>query len=135
MKILKSAYHRNGVCGRGFSVVLFEHGDNPGRTMLGVMFNGDGDGDEDDDGVASLAPKDYATAVFDLGLLKDDVIEFGKNSWRGDNYQGDIARGLAKRWPWGDSSPEAGIALNTPDTVRAAIERQAADILLGPVAR
>jgi hypothetical protein len=129
MKILKSAYHRNGACGRGFSVVLFEHGDNPGRTMLGVMFNGDGDGDEE----AALAPKDYATAVFDLGLLKEDVIEFGENSWRGDRYQSDIAHGLAKLWPWGVCDPEVGIALNTPDTVRTAIERQAADILLGRV--
>jgi hypothetical protein len=124
MKIIKAARHRNGVTGRSFAVVLFKHEHNPGTVMLGVMFSGNGD---------TIAPADNATAVFDLKLLKDDCIEFGQNSWRGDHYQDDIAPALARRWPWASCSVEAGIPIDTPDSIRVSVEQQAANMLLGAV--
>jgi hypothetical protein len=37
---------------------------------------------------------DCMTAVFDLGLLLDQTVEFGLNSWRGDAFHGYVVRAL-----------------------------------------
>ena len=66
--MLKTAYHRNGVCGNGFHVVLFKHD----RTLkVGIVF-----------------PEQGNVAVLDVGLLEEGVIESGENSWRGDVFEG-----------------------------------------------
>lgn len=76
------AHHRNGICGIPFHVVTFRDEDED-RDMLGVVFNLS----TDDDG-RRAAGEFYnpPTAVFDRALLREDVIEFGVNSWRGDRY-------------------------------------------------
>ena len=72
IKILKSDFHRNGVCGLGFRVTIFEwKEDSKTRTMVGIRFEEQG-----------------AVAVFDLKMLSEQNIEFARgNSWRGDNFE------------------------------------------------
>lgn len=66
MKIIKADSHRNGVGGEPFKVAIIQEGDS---KKLVIMFE-----------------EQYTTAVFDLDLLKEEVIEMGENSWRGDHY-------------------------------------------------
>ena len=68
MKLIKIAYHRNGVSGIPFWAVIFKDGK---KKMLGIQF--------DDD--------NCYTAVFDLNLLGEENITFGENSFRGDYYE------------------------------------------------
>lgn len=66
--------HRNGVAGEGFHVVTFldPNEGTPDRplAMVGVVFETAGQ-----------------VAVFDRALLGQGIIEFGRNSWRGDVYE------------------------------------------------
>jgi hypothetical protein len=65
-KIIAKDYHRNGVCGNGFSVGIVREG--KGRKVI-VCFPGEGN-----------------TAVLDIGMLAEGNVTFGENSWRGDVY-------------------------------------------------
>lgn len=70
-KILKKAVHRNGVAGAPFTVVLFEdETEGEKSTKIAILFREKGH-----------------VAVFDKKLLAQGIIEFGKNSWRGDRYE------------------------------------------------
>lgn len=71
-------YHRNGVGGNGFHVVLFT--DTEGRRMLATVFQDDGD-----------------ISVLDRDLLAAGNIRFGENSWRYENYAGEL-RALVGAW-------------------------------------
>ena len=66
-KILNVAHHRNGCSGNSFYVVSFRDGR---QKMIGVVFEERGN-----------------VAIFDSSLLALDVIGFGENSWRGDDYE------------------------------------------------
>jgi hypothetical protein len=72
IKIIKTAHHRNGVGGVPFNVTFFKDLDE-NKTMIAIQFDSD-------------EPNDIHTAVFDFNLLKDGVIDFFENSWRGDVY-------------------------------------------------
>ena len=64
------AYHRNGVCGSPFAVVLFEDSGPEASRKLAILF--------DEPGLC---------AVLDLAKLALGDIAFGSNSWRGDVYE------------------------------------------------
>ncbi len=95
----KIEYHRNGVGGMGFHVVLFHDSDGKeghGRNMVGVVFNSK---NQDDPHQTT----GYC-AVMDRDLLAKGVIgmfEGPGNAWRGDHYEKDlhlvIARDQARR--------------------------------------
>ena len=71
LKILKADYHRNGIAGLGFYAVIFKAWeDGEARTM-----------------VASLFKEPGYCAVYDLEKLQKHDVEFGSNSWRGDDYE------------------------------------------------
>ena len=72
-KIDKMAHHRNGISGQGFTVVMFQNSGNK-APMIAVVFD----------------DTEKHVAVFDFNLLKQGVIEFGSNSFRGDNYEHDL---------------------------------------------
>jgi hypothetical protein len=76
-------YHRNGVCGEGFHVALFDNkleGETRIRQFVGVVFQGSG-----------------RCAVFDIDELKAGNIQFAHgNSWRGDHYEGPLREAIAK---------------------------------------
>lgn len=94
IQIEEIAYHRNGVSGAGFFVVKFIDKDVPkpktriidqlnqieGATgaMIGIVFD-----------------EPYHVAVFDRSLLAQDVIAFGKNSFRGDHYENALREAVA----------------------------------------
>jgi len=61
-------YHRNGISGAPFHVLLFRDPDQ--GHMLGIVFE-----------------QAYHVAVFNLDKLAHGNIAFGINSWRGDHYE------------------------------------------------
>ena len=79
IKVIKKDYHRNGVSGTGFDVVIFKtKGDDEtsGKKMLGIVF-----------------PEQGAVAVFDVAELAKDNIEFAHgNSWRGDYFEDELRK-------------------------------------------
>jgi hypothetical protein len=79
LTIDKIAYHRNGVAGEPFKAVVFQY---DGKKMLGIRFE---DGAPD-----SIGFSNPRCAVFDLELLAQGVIEFGENSWRGDQFADEL---------------------------------------------
>ncbi len=68
-------YHRNGISGAPFHVILFRDPDE-GR-MLGIVFD-----------------QAYHVAVFNLDKLAVGNIAFGVNSWRGDRYEPTLRRAI-----------------------------------------
>lgn len=85
--VLRQSRHRNGVGGEPFVVSLFdkqgEESDRP-QHMVAISFLTGSRGDFID-----------RTAVLDLTLLIDGVIDFGENSWRGSDLYGPM---LADAW-------------------------------------
>jgi len=66
-------YHRNGVSGRGFHVVLFtEVIEGKPRTFLGIVPG---------------RPEPGECFVLDADMVGEHNIAFGENSWRGDHYE------------------------------------------------
>ena len=87
IEIEEVAYHRNGICGEGFHLVKFT--DSVEGPMLGVLFAPD----YDEDG---YNPKSNGRcAIMQRDKLKDDVIAFMANSWRGDHWE-DVLRQAIK---------------------------------------
>jgi len=80
-------YHRNGVCGAPFHVLIFRDPDE-GR-MVGIVFD-----------------QEYHVAVFNLDKLARGNIAFGANSWSGDRYEPSLRKAIRsdetladRRWP------------------------------------
>ena len=72
-KVVQVAFHRNGVSGTPFHVILFTSDEAPANPKMAVVFDQPG-----------------AVAVFDLDLLSEGVIKFGQNSFRGDDFEPDL---------------------------------------------
>ena len=70
LKIIATACHRNGICGEPFEVVLFEDRGPEGSRKLAILFD-----------------EPHYCAVLDIAKLAAGDIEFGSNSFRGDNYE------------------------------------------------
>lgn len=83
-KVKQVAFHRNGISGAGFHVVLFELDDDGmgqvkrGDLMLGIVF-------DEPSHVAVLAV---------TPLLTTDGAAFGVNSWRGDRFRAGLERAI-----------------------------------------
>ena len=84
IKIIEIACHRNGVSGMPFNVVRFDCKDN-GR-MVGIVLPKETD---EDTGLVNCF-------VLNIDKLDEDVISFGENSWRGDDYAKEL-RAAIKR--------------------------------------
>jgi hypothetical protein len=71
LTIQNVAYHRNGVCGVPFTVILFTDNDIGGGTMVATISDAD----------------DMACHVLNVDELTKGNIGFAQgNSWRGDRY-------------------------------------------------
>jgi hypothetical protein len=70
LKIIATAYHRNGICGAPFDVVLFEDKGPEGSRKVAILFE-----------------EPYHCAVLDVAKLAAGDIAFGSNSYRGDQYE------------------------------------------------
>lgn len=71
-------YHRNGIAGAPFHVVLFDDRDQ--GKMLGIVFEAK-----------------HHVAVLQLQKLTEHNITFGSNSWRGDRYEPHLREAIAER--------------------------------------
>lgn len=79
LKIIDASYHRNGVCGAGFTAILFDDADN-GRM------------------IASLFDEPGYCAVYSVPELEKGNIAFAQgNSWRGDHFEDEL-RPLLEKW-------------------------------------
>ena len=76
LTIIATAWHRNGVAGEPFDVALFREG---GSRKLAILFEA----------------KRHC-AVLDVDRLAAGDIAFLTNSWRGDEYEPDLRRAIAK---------------------------------------
>ena len=74
--ILQYAYHRNGIGGAPFDVVLFRALE--GTNMLAIVFE-----------------EPNHVAVLDVDKLVRGDIAFLSNSWRGDMFEPYLRRGIA----------------------------------------
>ncbi len=86
MKITKITYHRNGVGGNGFSVVLFTWRDRdstPARTrdMVAVLFDQQGD-----------------CAVLDVDETAKGNVEYPQNRWRGDDFEPELRAAVKAKY-------------------------------------
>jgi hypothetical protein len=79
-RILSIAYHRNGIGGAPFHVILFEDRGEEGSRKVAVVFE-----------------EPCHIAVLDVAMLAAGDIAFGSNSWRGDVYEPAMRRAIAKR--------------------------------------
>ena len=99
IEIEEIAYHRNGIAGIGFHVVLFrwyETGEEDApRNMIGVVT----ELDEESEALREAGEfYNTPTAVFDRDSLAVDNIEFGRNSWRGDEFDAALRDACEKRY-------------------------------------
>lgn len=102
IKLISSAYHRNGVCGHGFYVSLFKDEDGSVKVMIEFP--------EQDDKNDDLIGEHYAVLQVDR-LAKGDI-GFGTNSWRGDNYVDTVGklcrRSMNRKWAKYRKGPVTG---------------------------
>lgn len=86
IQIEEIAYHRNGVSGAGFFVVKFIDSDvgKPKTRLIDKMNKIEGTQGRM---IGIVFDEPYHVAVFDRGLLAQDIIAFGRNSFRGDYYE------------------------------------------------
>ncbi len=83
-KVQAIEYHRNGISGEGFHIVKFTDTEN--GEMLGIVFPLD-----------KGETWNGRVAIFQQDLLAQGNVTFGQNSWRGDNYEGELRAAIAKR--------------------------------------
>jgi len=82
MKIQKVAYHRNGISGVPFHVVLFENQEKGDRLRHFV---------------ATVFPEPGVVSVLDVHETESGNIEFANgNSWRGDYYEGRLRKAVSE---------------------------------------
>lgn len=78
INIIKADYHRNGVCGEGFTVATFKWKDDENKTrhMMAILFERQGQ-----------------CAVLDIDETAKDNIEFAAgNSWRGNHFEDELRK-------------------------------------------
>jgi hypothetical protein len=80
LKIIDIEFHRNGVCGAPFDVVLFQDEGPEDSRKVGIVFEQKGH-----------------CAVLAVDMLAAGDIAFGTNSWRGDHYESDLRKEIVKR--------------------------------------
>ena len=74
LQIIAIDYHRNGIGGAPFNVLLFHDGES---QKVGIVFERPG----------------YC-AVLDVQKLAGGDIAFGLNSWRGDRFEPDLRKAI-----------------------------------------
>ncbi len=77
LKIINIAFHRNGICGAPFHVVLFHDSGPEGSRKVAIVFD-----------------EPHHCAVLDIAKLAAGTITFGNNSFRGDNYESSLREAI-----------------------------------------
>lgn len=76
LQIINIDYHRNGICGAPFHVVLFHEA---ASRKVGIVFD-----------------REAHCAVLDVDLLHRGDIAFASNSWRGDRFEPALRKSIAE---------------------------------------
>lgn len=79
-RIIDIDYHRNGICGAPFHVILFEDKGEEASRKVGIVFD-----------------SPYHVAVLDVAKLAEGTITFGHNSWRGDVFEPELRAAITDR--------------------------------------
>lgn len=69
-QIIAIDYHRNGICGSPFDIVLFRESDHPDSRKVAILFE-----------------PQSCCAILDVEKLAAGDIAFRSNSWRGDIFE------------------------------------------------
>jgi hypothetical protein len=86
--IAKWAYHRNGISGVPFHVVLFDDVGDENTRKVGILFE-----------------TPHHCAVLDVGKLVAGNIAFGSNSYRGDVFEEQLRKAPLSRCAGPFASP------------------------------
>src|SRR5574343_542913 len=83
MRVKDVAWHRNGISGEPFAVVLFTHEGNriPEDLMVGIVFQSEGH-----------------VAVFNVARLAQGDIKFASNSYRGDRFERELREAVHRAY-------------------------------------
>jgi hypothetical protein len=79
ISILNIDYHRNGIGGAPFHAIVFRDRSDSDDAKIGVVFE-----------------QPWHTAVLDIAKLVDSDVEFGSNSYRGDQYEPLLRKAIAQ---------------------------------------
>ena len=79
-RIIDIDFHRNGISGAPFHVILFEDKGDEASRKVGIVFQ-----------------SPHHVAVLDIGKLADGNITFGQNSWRGDVFELELRAAITAR--------------------------------------
>lgn len=93
-KVIDVAYHRNGVSGRSFNVVLFVDRESK-ETMVGILPYEE-----------TAKNIDVECYVLSVDKLKENDIVFASNSYRGDNYAQELREAIQKNEEMFENVPE-----------------------------
>jgi len=91
LTIIDIAFHRNGICGAPFNVVLFKDTGPEGSRKVAILFE-----------------EPYHCAVLDVDKLAASNITFGQNSWRGDTFEANLRKQIALRQNATDAGTPGG---------------------------
>lgn len=80
IRVIETAYHRNGICGAPFHVFLFDDTSGENTCKVGILFD-----------------EPHHCAVLDVAKLAEGSITFGINSYRGDNFEPALRRALLSK--------------------------------------
>lgn len=120
IQIEEIAYHRNGISGAGFFVVKFIDTDvpKPKTRLIDKMNQIEG---AEGRMIGIVFDEPYHVAVFDRGLLAQDVIAFGRNSFRGDYYEDALRKAVESfsRIDWITTGIESAIKTVNEELRRA----------------
>ena len=94
-RVISVAYHRNGVTGWPFYVVLFEYRDEDGKMRRMMATVSVTDADAHASKMVHAAQQDRVVAVVDIdraaaGAIGQSLEEKYANRWRGDHFQRDL---------------------------------------------
>lgn len=79
-RIIDIDFHRNGISGAPFHVILFEDKGDEASRKVGIVFQ---------------SPQHVA--VLDVNKLASGNITFGQNSWRGDVFEIELRAAITNR--------------------------------------
>ena len=77
ISVLNIDYHRNGIAGAPFHAIIFRDTGENSSVKIGIVFE-----------------QPWHTAVLDIAKLADCDVEFGSNSWRGDQYEPQLRKAI-----------------------------------------
>lgn len=90
MRLVKIAYHRNGLMGEGFHAVAFRYRfEGKERRMIATVFSSH----EPDPG--DVHPCTGRLAVLDADYSATGLLDYPLNQWRGDDFEPQLRQWIA----------------------------------------